>query len=48
MQDNIRASRADAEKSTGGFWKEEGGAKGGCKEGDDITRLGATVDEKIS
>lgn len=47
MQDNIRGLRADAEKSTGGLWKE-GGAKGRCKEGDDITRLGATVDEKIS
>lgn len=24
------------------------GVKGRCKEGDDITRLGATVDEQIS
>lgn len=47
MQDNIRGLRADAEKSTGGFWKE-GEEKGRCKGGDDITRLGATVDGKIS
>lgn len=47
MQDNIRSLGADAEKSTGGFWKG-GEGEGRCKEGDDITRLGATVDEKIS